>query len=83
VLRRIHVLAVAVHDLVPVILREVDEVGIEAGQALGVHWGSFELAQDAFDQAPRDLAVALQQRQLASDRVWMLKQGKTRQLRAE
>ncbi|WP_265941823.1 MBL fold metallo-hydrolase [Dechloromonas sp. A34] len=56
---------------------------LEAGQALGVHWGTFELAQDSFDQAPRDLAVALQQRQLARDRVWMLKQGETRQLRAE
>lgn len=56
---------------------------LEAGQALGVHWGTFELAQDSFDQAPRDLSVALRQRQLAVDRVWMLKQGETRQLRTQ
>lgn len=56
---------------------------LNAPQALGVHWGTFELAQDAFDQAPQALAVALKQRQLPSDRVWMLKHGETRQLGAQ
>lgn len=56
---------------------------LDARQAMGVHWGTFELAQDAFDQAPRDLAEALQRRRLPGDRIWMLKQGATRQLAGE
>ena len=51
---------------------------LEAKQAMGVHWGTFKLTQESFDQPPRDLFVALQAHGLTADRVWLLRQGETR-----
>ena len=51
---------------------------LEAKQAMGVHWGTFKLTQEAFDHPPRDLSVALQERGLLNDSVWLLRHGETR-----
>ena len=51
---------------------------LEAKQAMGVHWGTFRLSKESFDQPPRDLATALKKRKLPQDIVWLLKHGETR-----
>jgi N-acyl-phosphatidylethanolamine-hydrolysing phospholipase D len=54
---------------------------LEAQQGMGVHWGTFRLSQESFDQPPRDLAAALRQRNISQEAVWLLKHGETRAIK--
>lgn len=51
---------------------------VGATQAMAVHWGTFKLTQEAFDQPPRDLAAALRQQGLPDTCVWLMRHGETR-----
>jgi len=51
---------------------------LNAKQAMAVHWGTFALTQEAFDQPPQDLAAAMSVRGLSSEAVWLLRHGETR-----
>ena len=53
-------------------------IDLDAKQAMGVHWGTFRLSQEGFDQPPRDLAAALKNKNIREDAVWLLKHGETR-----
>jgi L-ascorbate metabolism protein UlaG (beta-lactamase superfamily) len=49
-----------------------------ARRSLAIHWGSFELADDALDEPPQKLRAALAAAQLGDDDFWLLKQGESR-----
>ncbi|SAL13602.1 Zn-dependent hydrolase of the beta-lactamase fold-like protein [Caballeronia terrestris] len=50
---------------------------LRAKKAIGVHWGTFELADDPLDEAPRLLADAVKEAGLAPDSFTVLRHGQT------
>jgi L-ascorbate metabolism protein UlaG (beta-lactamase superfamily) len=53
---------------------------IRARQSLGVHWGCFEMADDALDDAPHALAEARRAARMAEAEFFVMKVGETRRL---
>lgn len=56
------------------------ELGIR--RSIAIHWGTFELADDALDEPPVHLREALEQAGLSEQDFWLLKHGESRMLRA-
>ena len=51
-----------------------------ARRSLGIHWGTFNLSDEALDQPPRDLALARQAEGVAEQDFFLLRIGETRWL---
>jgi len=57
-------------------VRAMQEVG--ARQALGIHWGTFQMSDEPLDQPPQDLDAALSAQAIAPGRFFVLRHGETR-----
>jgi N-acyl-phosphatidylethanolamine-hydrolysing phospholipase D len=53
---------------------------LKAKRAVGVHWGTFELTDEALDQPPIDLAQARQQKGVPDEDFFVMAIGETRKL---
>jgi N-acyl-phosphatidylethanolamine-hydrolysing phospholipase D len=53
---------------------------LAAQRSLGVHWGTFELTDEALDVPPRDLALARKEKRLSDEQFFVLAVGETRKL---
>lgn len=53
---------------------------LKAKRAVGVHWGTFELTDEALDQPPIDLAQARQQQGVPDEDFFVMAIGETRKL---
>jgi N-acyl-phosphatidylethanolamine-hydrolysing phospholipase D len=51
-----------------------------AKASVGVHWGSFELSDEALDEPPRALAAARAEQHVAETQFFVLAIGETRRL---
>ncbi len=50
---------------------------LRATTFLGIHWGTFALAREAYDEPPRRIAEEVGRRHLDADRVWIPQPGVT------
>lgn len=55
---------------------------LQAKRALGVHWGTFQLTDEALDEPPRALKKALQAEQLSEQDFFVMAIGETRRVPA-
>jgi N-acyl-phosphatidylethanolamine-hydrolysing phospholipase D len=53
-------------------------IDLNAQTLLGIHWGTFDLAEEPLDEPPRRMLAEINRRGIASDRAWILKIGDTR-----
>jgi L-ascorbate metabolism protein UlaG (beta-lactamase superfamily) len=45
---------------------------------VGIHWGTFDLAEEPIEEPPRRLEAAARRRGLDPERIWLLEHGETR-----
>jgi len=50
---------------------------LRATTFLGMHWGTYALAREPFDEPPRRIAAEVSRRELPSERIWILPPGHT------
>jgi len=50
---------------------------LHATRFLGIHWGTFALAREPYDEPPRRITEEVVRRHLDADRVWILPPGET------
>jgi N-acyl-phosphatidylethanolamine-hydrolysing phospholipase D len=50
---------------------------LHAAKFLGIHWGTFALAREPYDEPPRRIAEEVGRRHLDADSVWIVKPGVT------
>jgi N-acyl-phosphatidylethanolamine-hydrolysing phospholipase D len=53
---------------------------LAAKRSVGVHWGTFELTDEALDEPPEALAQARQARGIGDDEFFVMAVGQTRRL---
>jgi L-ascorbate metabolism protein UlaG (beta-lactamase superfamily) len=51
---------------------------LRATHFLGVHWGTFALAREPYDEPPARLTAEIEWRHLDPTAAWVLKPGETR-----
>jgi N-acyl-phosphatidylethanolamine-hydrolysing phospholipase D len=51
---------------------------VRAERFVGIHWGTFFLAEEPYDEPPRRLAAEVERLGLDSESIWVLKPGETR-----
>jgi N-acyl-phosphatidylethanolamine-hydrolysing phospholipase D len=52
-------------------------VDLRAAKFLGIHWGTFALAREPYDEPPRRIAAEVARRQLDPHNVWIVRPGVT------
>jgi len=53
-------------------------VDVRASRFLALHWGTFDMADEAVEDPPRRLGAEARRLDLTSEQVWVLKPGETR-----
>jgi N-acyl-phosphatidylethanolamine-hydrolysing phospholipase D len=53
------------------------QVDLRAAHMVGIHWGTFGLARERYDEPPQRIAAEVQRRGLDPESVWILKPGET------
>jgi N-acyl-phosphatidylethanolamine-hydrolysing phospholipase D len=53
-------------------------IDLNAHTLLGIHWGTFDLAEEPLDEPPRRMLSEIHRRSIDNNRAWILKIGETR-----
>ena len=53
-------------------------IDLKAGALLGIHWGTFDLADEPLGEPPQRLLAEIRRRNIDSSRTWIFKIGETR-----